>query len=126
MATSNEGKYQGDLVFYEAPHGFSRKRITVVAGSGVIQLGHVLGKITASSKYKPATDAGADGAQIASMVALESVDATGADKSCLVLHRHAIVHQQQLVFGATIDDQTKRDAALAQLDAAGISARQEA
>lgn len=126
MATQNEGKYPGDVMFYEAPAGYSRKRVTILSGAGVIAIGHVLGLISASGKYKPATNTGSDGGQLAAAVAIESVDATSGDKPCWVLVRHAIVRQQELVFGATIDDQTKRNTALAQLEAAGIVARLEA
>lgn len=126
---ATEGKYIADVVKAEYPGPeYTRDVITIVSGAGAIQIGHVLGKITTGGKYKPATATGSDGAQLASAIALEAVDATSGDKLCIALVRgHSIVSQNDLTWGATIDDATKRAAAKVQLLAnAGILAKQTA
>ena len=53
--------------------------ITVVAGSGVLVVGTVLGRITASHKCAPYVDGHADGTEVARVILAEEVDATLAD-----------------------------------------------
>jgi len=53
--------------------------ITVVSGSGVLVRGTVLGKVTASGKYKPYADGNSDGSQTAKLILADDIDATAAD-----------------------------------------------
>ena len=87
-------------------------------------VGSVLGKITASGKYKLATSGGTDGAQTASAVLLYAVDATLADATGIVVARGpAIVSRAELAYDATVDDGAKITTKIGQLAAAGIIAR---
>lgn len=53
--------------------------VTIVSGSGVLVPGTVLGRITASGKYKPCTTAAVDGSQTPLAILADAVDATSAD-----------------------------------------------
>lgn len=53
--------------------------VTVVSGSGALVRGTVLGKVTASGKYKPYNNSNADGSETAKLILAEDIDATSAD-----------------------------------------------
>lgn len=55
------------------------KAVTILSGSGVVAKGTVLGKITASGKYKPYSNAANDGSETAKLIAAEEIDATSTD-----------------------------------------------
>lgn len=123
MTTVYEGSYAGEFVLSEAEHGRSRDNITIASGSGVIQPGDVLGKITASGKYKKSTDTGTDGGQTAVAVALYGTDATSADKKIAAITRAAQVKAVELTYDASVNDATKRGTKATQLAAVGIIVR---
>lgn len=58
------------------------KDITIVSGAGVLGVGQVLGKVTASGKFKAYADGNSDGSQTAKLILAEAVDATSADVKC--------------------------------------------
>ena len=113
----------GDILKYELNPNYSREVVTLLAGTAY-PLGAVLGKITASGKYTLSAATGSDGAQTAVAVLLQSVDATAADATGIVLARGpTIVSRAGLVFDASVDDGTKITTKLGQLGEAGITAR---
>ena len=75
MPTLTQGPSQGDVVKIQFDPNYTNEAITLLLGTNY-KSGAVLGKITATGKYKLATAAGADGAQIAAAVLLNPVDAT--------------------------------------------------
>ena len=77
----NEGPRQSDwLVFEECGiTRYSRENIVVVAGSGVLPTGTVLGKVTASGKHGVYDNATTNGTEVAVAILAEEVDATAAD-----------------------------------------------
>lgn len=81
--------------------------ITVAAGSG---------------KWKVLAPAAQDGSQRAAGVLLADTDATSADKACVVVARQAEVNGLDLTWPGSIT-QAQKDAAIAQLAAAGIIVR---
>ena len=119
----------GDLLKYELNGNVTRETITLKSGTNYA-LGSVLGKITASGKYRlsPAAEVvGDEGADIASAVLLGAVDATGGDKIGLILARGpAIVSKAALVFDASVDQAAEKTAKYGQLVAAGIIPRDAA
>lgn len=123
MVTFTEGRHAGEGLLSESNFHRSRDKITILSGSGVLSVGTVLGKITASGKYKPATATGADGGQTAAAVLLYPVDATSADVDVAAITRDAEWNVNTLTYGATIDDDTKKLAARTQLAAVGIISR---
>jgi hypothetical protein len=119
----------GDLLKYELNGSYSREIVTLKAGTSYA-LGSVLGKITASGKYRlapAATVVGDEGAEMGIAVLLEAADATAADKSALVLARGpAIVSKNALVFDASVDQLAEKIAKYADLSAVGIVPRDTA
>src|SRR5262245_19793780 len=93
----------GDLLKYELNGNYSRETVTLKSGTNHA-LGSVLGKITASGKYRlspAAAVTGDEGAETAIAVLIEAVDATAAHKTGLVVVRGpAIVAKAALVFDA--------------------------
>jgi hypothetical protein len=121
MTTVTEKKVIGDVVRQEAPNYASRRQVTIVATAGVLAIGAVLGKVTASGKYKLATAGAADGTEAGAAILLQEVDATAADVvDVLVLERDAQVDITSLVYHASADNETKKAALRAALAAKGV------
>ena len=119
----------GDLLKFELNASFCRETVTLKAGTSYL-LGAVLGKITATDKYRlaPAAEVvGDEGAEVALAVLIEAVDASAADKTALVVARGpTIVSKAALVFDASVDQAAEKTAKHAQLATAGIVARDTA
>ncbi|MER2520953.1 MAG: head decoration protein [Bdellovibrionales bacterium] len=119
----------GDLLKYELEPRYSREIVTLKAGA-VYALGAVLGKITATGKYRlsPITEvSGDEGAEDASAVLLEAVDATGADAIGLVAVRGPVLLAKTLLsYDSSVDQPSEKAAKLAQLAAHGLVARDTA
>jgi hypothetical protein len=119
----------GDLLKYELNGNYCRETVTLKGGTSY-PLGSVLGKITASGKYRlsPAAQVvGDEGAETAVAVLIEAVDATAADKLGLVVIRGpVIVSKAVLAFDASVDQQSEKDTKHAELAAAGIVPRDTA
>lgn len=121
--TAHVLKTDSDVVKTEGPNRYSRDEATILSGVGKITAGTVLGKVTASGKYKVLAPGASDGSEVASRIALQSADATSADAPrTVVLARHAEVVAQALVWPVGITNNQKT-AALAQLETVGIVAR---
>ena len=126
MTVLNQPPTMGDVLKYEVNPNYTRETITLLAGMPY-PVGSVLGRITASGKYKLATSGGSDGAQTASAVLLYAVDATLADATGIVVARGpAIVSRAGLAYDATVDDGAKIITKIGQLAAAGLLARDTA
>jgi Bacteriophage lambda head decoration protein D len=129
MPTLTMAPTLGDLLKYELNGNYSRETVTLKAGTNYV-LGSVLGKITASGKYRlssAAQVAGDEGAETAVAVLLEAVDASSGDKTGLVIARGpAIVSKAALIFDASVDLAAEKTAKHGQLAAAGIVPRDPA
>ena len=113
----------GDVLKYEVNPNYTREVVTLLIGTNYPS-GAVLGRITASGKYKLATSGGTDGAQTATAVLLYPVDATLADAVGIVVARGpSIISRAALAYDATVDDGAKITTKLGQLAAVGIIAR---
>ena len=129
MPTLTMAPTLGDLLKYELNGSYCRETVTLKAGTSYA-LGSVLGKITASGKYRlspAATVAGDEGAETATALLIESVDASGGDKTGVIVARGpAIVSKAALVFDASVDQVAEITAKHAQLAQAGIVSRDAA
>jgi hypothetical protein len=116
----------GDLLKYELNGNFTRETVTLKSGTDY-RLGAVLGKITASGKYRlaPAAEVtGDEGAENALAVLIEAVDATAAEANGLIIARGpVIVSEAALVFDPSVDQTGEKAAKKAQLAAIGIVPR---
>jgi len=92
----------------------SREEITIASGAGILQPGHILGRITASGKYVGMLPAAVDGSQTAAGILYEYVDATSADVKRTIIARMAEVQKAELAFSGT-PTQPQKDAAYASL-----------
>lgn len=121
MAALTEGKRTAEFVLSEANGDRSRENVVVVSGQN-LTAGAVVGKITASGKYKEYNPGNADGSQTAVGVLYASTDATSADAKGVIYARDCEVRKADLVWftGATAPQQATGITALAAL---GILAR---
>jgi len=103
MATYNEPIRPAEFLLSEAEGTLSRESVVIASGSGVIQPGTVLGKITTGGKYAPFDDDNTDGTETAVAIALMQVDATSAEAPCAVITRLAEVKSTALVWASTND-----------------------
>jgi hypothetical protein len=116
----------GDVVKYELNPNFTRETVALLAGTDY-PAGSVLGRVTASGKWKLATASGSDGAQNAAGVLLYPVDARLIDAIGIVLARGpAIVSRAGLAYDASVSDAARITAKLGQLTALGIVPRDAA
>lgn len=115
-------KVDSDVVKSEGENRFSRDDDVLAAGSGAVICGTVLGRVTASGKFKPLAPAASDGSQTAAAIILQNAKADAADVTVVNLKRHAQVVLQALIWPAGITA-TQRNAAIASLEALGIVAR---
>lgn len=121
MALKTEGKHAGEFIVSEANGTRSRGVVTVVSGQNLVA-GAVVGKITASGKYKEYDNGASDGSEVAAAILFDNVDATSGDKSGVVLVRDCEVNAAELTWksGQSGADITAGKADLAAL---GIIAR---
>ena len=119
----------GDLLKFELNASYCRETVTLKAGSSY-PLGAVLGRITASGKYRlsPAAEVvGDEGAETAVAVLLEAVDASGADKTGLIAARGPVIlSKAALAFDASVDQPAEKTAKHTQLASLGLVARETA
>lgn len=123
MAIVYEGRHPGTFLLSEANFHRSRDNIVVASGAGKLEAGTILAKVTASGKYVAAAATGSDGTQTAVAVLFRGVDATSADVPVAAITRDAEVKGIELVYGTTVNDDTKKLASRTQLAAAGIITR---
>jgi len=126
MSVLTQPPTMGDVLKYEVNPNYTRETVTLLTGMAY-PVGAVLGRITASGKYKLATSGGSDGAQTAAAVLLYAVDATLSDAVGIVIVRGpAIVSRAALAYDASVDDGAKITTKISQLAALRIIARDTA
>lgn len=102
--------------------GFTRAVVTFNGAAGDLKIGTVLGKVTATGKYNVAVETATDGSQVADAILLEDVTVQAStDKKVLVLLRGpAVVAKGALILDATYNDDAKKNAVYAALEAKNI------
>lgn len=120
MTVLTEGKHTGEFIGERAlGDAYHNDAGTVITGQN-LQTGHVVGLITASSKFTILAPAGADGSQTAAGIMFDACNATAADKAGVVMRRGpALVNGNDLVWPGGITGPQKT-AAIAQLLVLGI------
>lgn len=111
----------GEFIISEGNGTYSRSVITVVSGQ-TLAAGTVLGKITASGKYKAYDDDNSDGSEAAVGILYADVDASGGDLPGIMICRTAEVADSLLVWAST-NDSGDKTAGKADLAALGIILR---
>lgn len=104
--------------------GYCRKEVTVnEAAIKTYAVGTVLGKVTATGKYKIAVETAVDGSKVAAaLVIADHSIAAATDTKIVVLEKGpAEISKGALVLDATYDNDAKKDAVYASLEAVGIN-----
>ena len=115
----------GDLLKYEEGLHYSREQNTVAVGQN-LELGAVVGRVTATGKLKRLDPAATDGTEDVAGILLGACDASLIERDdALLLARHAIVASHAVVWPAAITPEQKA-AATAALETRGILIRQSA
>lgn len=124
MTLTSEGRHPGHFLLSEASGTRSRDVVTLLAGSGSLEAGAVLGRITATGKYAPHDPAEDDGRETAAAVLLAGVDVPAlADVDAVAIVRDAEVKSGALGFATATDTAPEKSVVLADLAAAGIIGR---
>jgi hypothetical protein len=92
----------------------SREEGVIASGAGLLKSGTVLGKITATGKYKAFTAGASDGTQTAAGILMQDCDATSKDVKRTILVREAEVQRAEILFAGT-PTTPQKDAAYASL-----------
>lgn len=103
--------------------GYCREVVTVnEAAAKTYAVGTVLGKITASGKYKIAVESAVDGSKVGAAIVLAdaAIAATTDTKLVVLVKGPASVSKGALVLDATYDNDTKKNALYADLAAKDI------
>lgn len=100
-----------------------RREAVIASGAGNLATGTVLGKITASGKYKRHVNGASDGTETAVAILLSPADASAADAKAVIVTGFAEIASAELTWDASVDNNTKKNAALTQLDALGFRTR---
>lgn len=103
--------------------GYCRAVVTVNDAAQTLVPGTVLGKVTASGKYKVAVQTAVDGSQTADAIVMGEVDlpATTDTKVLVLIKGPAHVSKLGLVLDASYNLQAEKDAVYAALEAKGIA-----
>jgi hypothetical protein len=123
MPTKTETLGAGAFIKSEANGELSREAIVLASGAGALLAGTVLGKITASGKYKAYDNDAADGTQTAAAILFRDTDATSADVAAVGIVRLAEVWRDRLVWGAVVTTQAEKDAAYVDMATVNIAVR---
>jgi hypothetical protein len=121
MSNTTQGPQLSDVLFFEEDREYSRAVVTLLDGSDV-DIGTVLGKVTASGNYANFDDTADDGTEDAAAISLAKAAPSGADANHVVLLRHGVVKKGGLIWPSTADA-SEQTAAIAQLEALGIMVR---
>ncbi len=123
MVTLTQGLRPTAHYLISEANGYRSREVGIIAsGSGKLDAGAVLGRVTASKKLVPLAPAASDGSQNAAAILYDACDATSTDVRRTYTARDSEVHAAVLVWPAGTTDNQKT-AALAQLAALGIAAR---
>ena len=120
MPVLNETPYNGEFLVSEGNGTQSREVVTILTtgvGTNAVAVGTILGKITASGKYKALVTGAGDGSQTPAAILYNATDAASADAPATVIVRSAEVNGAELIYPAGADAAAKAtiNAALATL-----------
>lgn len=120
-----ERRHAGEFMMKEEAL-ISREVVVIAAGSGEVEAGTLIGKITATSKWAPSPDAeveGIEGAEVTRGILFGPVDASTEDVKAVAVVRSAAVNRHCLEFHTSVDTDVKRETKLEELRAIGIIPR---
>lgn len=125
-AILTEGQHTAEFIAAESPGKISRDTVTVtIAAATTLSAGLVLGRLTATGKYVPYDNSGADGSETAYGILyseLENEGVSPADFEGVVINWGAEVSKAALQWASGLVDADKT-AAYTDLAARGVKAR---
>lgn len=103
-------------------HGWCRGIVTVNGPAATLRIGAVLGKVTATGKYKFAIETAVDGSKVADAIVIEDtvIPATTDTAVQVLIRGDAIVGKNALILDATYDNDAKKLAVYDALEAKRI------
>lgn len=100
---------------------FSRKKVVLTVDAATTLLtGTVLGKVTATGKYKVAKEDATDGSKVADAILFMDVPLVTGDNYVVVVNKFAQVSDKGLVLDASYNTDAKKQAVYAALEAKDI------
>ena len=101
---------------------YCRAVVTVNDAAATLKVGTVLGKVTASGKYKVAVETASDGSKVADAIVIQevTVPASTDTKVVVLLKGPAAVSKGALILDSTYDSEAKKLAVYTALEAKGI------
>jgi hypothetical protein len=122
---ATEAKRLSNVVKQElwAETGYTRAVVVVNDSAATLVPGTVLGKVTATGKYKVAVQTADDGSQVADAIVMQeiAVPATTDTKVLVLIKGPAIVSKAGLVLDASYNLDAEKAAVYAALEAKGIA-----
>lgn len=102
--------------------GYNRAVVTVNDAAATLVPGTVLGKVTATGKYKVAVQTAVDGSEVADAIVMveQTIPATTDTKVLVLVKGPAVVSKGGLVLDATYNLDAEKNAVYAALEAKGI------
>lgn len=113
--TKTEARRTGEFILSEANGTRSREEVTIAAAAGAMDVGTLVGKITATGKYVAYSNAASDGSEVAAGILYAAVPDLAVDQKGVIIARDAEVVAARLTGSDT--------PGLADLKAVGIIAR---
>ena len=89
----NNGLYTTDRELLASTSGFTQRGCTLGGGQGIIPLGTVMGRVTATKKWAPYASGASDGTQVARGVLRTTVD-TGTGASSVDVQANIVIMGQ--------------------------------
>lgn len=115
----------GNLVKHEygASFAYCREAVKVnMASTDTLPQGTLLGKVTATGKYKVSVETATDGSEdVAGILTGDLILLSGVDRNCLVISRGPVgISKGALLFDASFDTDAKKQVVYDALEAKGI------
>lgn len=101
---------------------YCRAIVTVNDAAATLKVGTVLGKVSVGGKYKVAVETSSDGSKVADAIVIQeiTIPATTDTKVVVLLKGPAAVSKGALILDSTYDNDAKKNAIYASLEAKGI------
>lgn len=131
MIIANDTKRLSNMLKAElwAELGYCREVVTVnESAAKTYVVGTVLGRVTASGKYKIAVESAVDGSKVFAAIVLEdkTIAATTDTKLVVLVKGPAAIAKGALALDSTYDDATKKGVIYAAMETAGIKVLESA
>lgn len=102
-----DGMGDGAFCVGENDPNLSNEAITLLANAEVYPAGTILGKITASGKYKKWDIAAVDGSEVVKAILWGRKEISAADQKAVAVFRHQVVNGYALTYLAAATDPQK-------------------